>query len=172
MQWYVNLLTVAATGAVGWFVLEFVGRPVRNFLDLRRLVRHQMLFLADVPAPQPRETCVTSEQIRRYHVDLKNVREAQRILRDLGSRMLAFGESETAACIAIKPFGFDPSVAGRNLVGLSNTLDRYGTDRAALRKKVEEALRFKSERMIRKSGRRFSSRQTQKCVCAEIMRKQ
>jgi len=144
MQWYVNLLTVAATGAFGWFALEFVGRPIRNFLDLRRLVRHQMLFLANVPAPQPRETCVTSEQIQRYDVDVRNVREAQRILRDLGSQMLAFAETETAACIAIEPFGFDPSVAGRNLIGLSNTLDRYGADRAALRKKVEEALRYKS----------------------------
>src|SRR5215472_2093225 len=58
--------------------------------------------------PQPRETCVTFEQIQRYDTDLKNVRRAQRILRDLGSHLLAFGESETAACIAIKPFGFDP----------------------------------------------------------------
>jgi hypothetical protein len=57
--------------------------------------------------------------------------------------MLAFAESETAACIAIKPFGFDPSIAGRNLIDLSNILDRYGTDRAALRKNVEKALRFK-----------------------------
>ena len=72
-----------------------------------------------------------------------NVREAQRILRDLGAQMLAFGESETAACIAIKPFGFDPSIAGHNLIGLSNTLGRYGSDRAALRKNVEGALRFK-----------------------------
>jgi hypothetical protein len=144
MQWYVNLLTVAATGGFGWFALQFLGRPIRNFFDLRRSVRHQMLFLANVPAPQPRETCVTFEQIQRYDIDLKNVREAQRILRDLGAHMLAFGESETAACIAIKPFGFDPTVAGRNLIGLSNTLDRYGADRAALRKNVEEALRFTS----------------------------
>jgi hypothetical protein len=103
-----------------------------------------MLFLANVPAPQPRETCVTFGQIQRYDIDLKNVREAQRILRDLGAHMLAFGESETAACIVIKPFGFDPTIAGRNLIGLSNTLNRYGTDRAALRKNVEEALRFTS----------------------------
>jgi hypothetical protein len=86
MQWYVYLLTVAATAAFAWFGLEFLGRPVRNFFGLRRLVRHQMLFLANVPAPQPRETCVTSEQIQRYDIDLKNVREAQRILRDLGSQ--------------------------------------------------------------------------------------
>ena len=142
MQWYVYLLTVAATGAFGWFALEFLGRPIRKFFDMRRLVRQQMLFLANVPAPQPRETCVTSKQIQRYDIDLKNVREVQRVFRDLGSQMLAFGENETAACIAIKSFGFDPFIAGHNL--LSNTLDRCGTDRAAFCKKVEQALRFKS----------------------------
>ena len=94
--------------------------------------------------PQPSETCVTSEQIRRYDIELKNMREAQRVLRHLGSQMLAFAESETAGCIAIKPFGFDPSIAGRSLIDLSNTLDRCGTDRAAFCKKVGEALRFKS----------------------------
>ena len=73
-----------------------------------------------------------------------NWRETQRILRDLGSHLLAFGESEPAAFIVIKPFGFDPSIAGRNLIGLSNTLDRYGTDRATFRKNVEKALQFTS----------------------------
>jgi len=130
MQWYVILISVATTGAFGWFALELVGRPIRNFFDLRRSVRHQMPFLANVAAPQPRETCVTSEQIRQYDTDLKNAREAQRILRDLASQMLAFAESERAACIAIRPFGFDPSSAGSGLIGLSNTLDRRGTDRA------------------------------------------
>ena len=141
MQWYVILVSVATTGAFGWFALELVGRPIRNFFDLRRSVR-QMLFLANVAAPQPRETCVTSEQIRQYDTDLKNARETQRILRDLASQMLAFAESERAACIAIRPFGFDPSSAGSGLIGLSNTLDRHGTDRASFRKNVERALRL------------------------------
>ena len=144
MQWYVYLRTIAATGAFVWFALEFLGRPIRNFFDMRRSVRDQMLLLGNVPAPQPRETCVTSEQIRRYDIELKNMREAQRVLRHLSSQMLAFAESEIAACIVINPFGFDLSIAGRSLIDLSNTLDRHGTDRAAFCKKVEEALRFKS----------------------------
>ena len=142
MQWYVIFISVATIGALGWFALELIGRPVRNFFDLRRSVRHQMLSLANIPAPQPRETCVTSEQIRQYDADLKNAREAQRSLRDLASQMLAFAESERAACIAVRPFGFDPSSAGNGLIGLSNTLDRHGTDRGGLRKSVERALRF------------------------------
>jgi hypothetical protein len=141
MQWYVNLITVAATGAFGWFALEFVGRPIRKFFDLRQLVRHQM-HLANVAVPQPRETCVSSAQIQQYDTDLKVAREAQRILHDFGSQMLAFSESETAACIAIRPFGFDPSAAGRYLIDISNVLDHHGTDRADFRKNVETALRF------------------------------
>jgi hypothetical protein len=141
MQWYLNLITVAATGAFGWFALELVGRPIRKFFDLRRLVRHQM-HLANVTVPQPRETCVSSAQIQQYDQHLKDVRDAQRILRDLASQMLAFSQSETAACVAIRPLGFDPSSAGRSLISLSNTLDRHGADRADLRKNVETALRF------------------------------
>jgi hypothetical protein len=143
MQWYVYLLTVAATGTFGWYAFALLGPPIRDLFDLRRLVRHQMLSLENVPVLQPRETCVTSEQIRRYDTDLRNVREAQRILRDLGRQMLAFGQSEIAACIVVKPFGLDPSAAGHNLVSLSNTLDRHGAGRAPLRKNIEKALRFK-----------------------------
>jgi hypothetical protein len=142
MQWYVILISVATIGAFGWFGLELIGRPVRSFFDLRRTVHHQMLSLANVPTPQARETCVTSEQIRQYDKDLKNAREAQRVLRDLASQMLAFAESERAACIAIRPFGLDPSAAGNGLIGLSKTLDRHGPDRARLHKIVETALRL------------------------------
>jgi len=142
MQWYVILLSVATAGAFGWFALELLGRPVRKFFDLRRSVRDQMLALANVPTPQPRETCVTSGQIRQYDSDLKRARAAQRILRDSASRMLAFAESERAACIAIKPFGFDPSSAGNGLIALSNTLDRHRVDGARFHKNVERALRL------------------------------
>jgi hypothetical protein len=30
MQWYVNLVTIAGAGALGWIVLEFLGKPERN----------------------------------------------------------------------------------------------------------------------------------------------
>ena len=142
MLWYVIFISVATAGAFAWFALELVGRPVRKFFDLRRSVQHQMLSLADVPTPQARETCVTSEQIRKYDRDLKNAREAQRVLRDLASRMLAFAESERAACMAIKPLGFDASAAGRSLMRLASALDRHGPERARFSRDVETALRF------------------------------
>ena len=38
-------------GAIGWFTLEFVGRPIRQFFDLRREIHQQMMFLANVAIP-------------------------------------------------------------------------------------------------------------------------
>jgi hypothetical protein len=142
MLWYVIFISVATTGAFAWFALELVGRPVRKFFDLRRTVRDQMLVLADVPTPQARETCVTSEQIRQYDRDLKRARKAQGVLRDLASQMFAFAESERAACIALRPFGFDPSTAGSGLIKLANALDRHGPERARFHKNVASALRL------------------------------
>jgi HAMP domain-containing protein len=142
MQWYVIFISVATTGAFAWFALELIGRPVRRFFDLRHTVRDQMLALANVPTPQARETCITSEQIRQFDRDLKNAREAQGALRDLASQMLAFAESERAACIAVRPFGFDPSAAGNGLIELAKALDRHGPERARSQRTVETALRF------------------------------
>lgn len=143
MQWYVIFISLVAAAAIGWLGFELVGRPVRKFIELRRIVRDQWPPLSDVPAPQPRETCVTSEQIRRYDIDLKKAREAQRILRELASGMLAFAGREKAACIALKPFGCDPASAGNGMNGLADVLDRHGADRTGLRNKVEKALRFR-----------------------------
>jgi hypothetical protein len=144
MQWYVNLVVVAATGALGWLALELIGRPIRTFYDIRRQVLQQMPILANVSPPKPRETVSTFQEIQEYDAALKNMREGQRILRDLGTQILAFGESEFVARLVIAQLGFDPVAAGRGLIGLSNTFDRYGADRADFRNQIEKALRFKA----------------------------
>ncbi len=144
MQWYVSLVTIAAAGALGWIVLELLGKPIRAFFGLRDQVRAQLLLLADVAPPKPRETISTSLEIRQYDVALKAGREAQRILRDLGSQMLAFSESEIAACNWIAAFGFDAVAAGRGLIALSNINYRSRTDCAGFSSKIEETLRLKA----------------------------
>ena len=141
-------------------VLEFLGKPVRAFFDLRDQVRAQLLLLANVAPPKPRETISTSLEIQQYDVALKAGREAQRILRDLGSQMLAFSESEIAACNGIATFGFDAVAAGRGLIALSNTYYRNMTDRADFSSKIEEALRFKAR------GRQRTSRNGRADRCA------
>ena len=58
---------------------------------------------------QSREkTISTFLEIQQYDMALKAGREAQRILRDLGSQMLAFSENEIAACNGIATFGLMP----------------------------------------------------------------
>ena len=141
MQWYVSLVTIAAAGVLGWIVLELLGKPIRAFFDLRDQVRAQLLLLAML---KPRETISTSLEIRQYDMALKAGREAQRILRDLGSQMLAFSESEIAACNWIAAFGFDAVAAGRGLIALSNINYRSRADCAGFSRKIEEALRLKA----------------------------
>lgn len=144
MQWYVNLIVVAAIGALSWIALEFLGRPIRTFFDIRRQVRQQMLLLANVSPPKPRETVSTFQEIQEYDAALKNARQGQRILGVLGTQILAFGESEIAARLVIAQLGFDPVAAGRALIDLSNIFDRYGADRAGFRNAIEKALRFRA----------------------------
>jgi len=71
MHWYVNLVTIAGAGALGWIVLEFLGKPVRAFFDLRDQVRAQLLLLTNVGSPKPRETISTSLEIQQYDVAVK-----------------------------------------------------------------------------------------------------
>src|SRR5258708_2612260 len=113
MQSYLNLVTIAGAGALGWIVLEFLGKPVRAFFDLRDQVRAQLLLLANVAPPKRQETISTSLKIQQYDVALKAGREAQRILRALGPQMLAFRKSKIPACNGIATFGFDAVAAGR-----------------------------------------------------------
>src|SRR6202051_3684625 len=108
IEWYVKLVTIAGAGALGWIVLEFLGKPIGAFFDLRDQVRAQLLLLTNVAPPKPRETISISREIQQYDEALKAGREAQRRLRDLGSQMLAFSENEIAACNGIAPFGFEP----------------------------------------------------------------
>jgi hypothetical protein len=160
MQWYVNLVTIAAAGVLGWIVLEFLAKPIRAFFALRDQVRAQLLLLANAAPPKPRETISTSLEIQQYDAALKAGREAQRILRDLGSQMLAFSESEIAACNGIATFGFDAVAAGRGLIALSHTYYHNMTDRADFSSKIEEALRCKAR------GRQRTSRNGRADRCA------
>src|SRR5271156_841784 len=42
-------------GAIGWLALEFLGRPIRDFFDLRRRVRTEMLKFEHVSLPRDRD---------------------------------------------------------------------------------------------------------------------
>jgi hypothetical protein len=141
-QWYVYLITISATAVLGWVGLEILGRPIRALFDLRRRVLEQMLQLGDISLPKPRERAVSSREIHEYDQAVRNVREAQRIFRDLGSQMLAFGENEPAARNVVGAMGFNLVEAGGVLIGLSAAYSQPGTNLAGLRNQIEKSLRL------------------------------
>ena len=140
MQWYVYLITISATAVLGFFAFELLGRPIRSFFELRRRILERMLVLGSISLPKPREMAVSSREIREYDQAMRNVEEAQRIFRDLGFQLLAFGENEPAARNALGLLGLNIVAAGRELINLSEAYPRPDTDRAGLRNQIERAL--------------------------------
>jgi hypothetical protein len=141
MQWYVYLITISATTVLGWLVFELLGRPIRAFFGLRRRILERMLVLGNISLPKPRETAVSSREIREYNQAVRNVREAQRSFRNLGFRLLAFCENEPATRNALGLMGLNLVAAGSGLIKLSEAYSRPDADRAGLRNQIEKALR-------------------------------
>jgi len=141
MQWYVYLITTSAAVVFSWSSLVLFGRPVRVLFHLRREILQQLLALENISAPRPRETAVSSREIREYGEAMRKLREAQRIFCDLGSQLLAFRESEPTICTAIRLFGLDIVAAGSGLNDLAEAYSRPGSERAGLRHEVVNALR-------------------------------
>lgn len=128
-------------GILGALVTDFLRAPVRQFFTRRTEIRHQMLRLANVPPPDPKWThpTYTEEAIARL---MAPSREAHDTLRNLGTWMMAFAETETIATFCVTIMGYRPSDAGSGLIGLANSLAEYGSERAAHRKRVNEALKL------------------------------
>jgi hypothetical protein len=143
MQWYVNLMTILAIAVLAWIVVEWLGRPIRAMLDLRHDVLQQLRALACVAPPSPRETAVSTREIREYDLAVRNVRHAQSIFNELGTQLLAFGENEPLAVNALASIGLHPVAAGSALIGLSAGYSRPEIDRAGLREQIEGALRLR-----------------------------
>jgi hypothetical protein len=140
MQWYVYLITLSASAALGWFASELLGQPIRAFFELRRKILEQMRVLGNISLPKPREMAVSFQQIREYDQAVRNVREAQRIFRNLGFRLLAFGENEPATRNALGLLGFNLVAAGCELIKFSEAYPRPDTDRAGLQNQIKRVL--------------------------------
>jgi hypothetical protein len=143
-----QLLGSFVAGAAGWFALEFVGRPVRRFFDLRGEVLRQMAVFANVSArwKEVRDSVGAisgeREDMGLSAVENQRLEEAQRLLRDLASQMRAFTQNEWLAARIVRWLRFDPLKASAGLFGLSNVLDTHGGSRAFQTKTVEDALRI------------------------------
>jgi hypothetical protein len=137
-------MTASAAVVFSWSSFVLFGRPVQLLIGLRREVLAQLLAFGNIAAPKPRETAVSSRQIREYDEATRKLREAERTFRDLGSQLLAFHESEPTVCAAVHLFGLDILRSARGLKDLAEAYSRPGRERAGLRDEVEDALRVRT----------------------------
>ena len=119
METLYTLIVGFLGGVLGAFGTDFVRTPFRQFFILRTEIRHEMLRIANVPAPDPTWTYPTYSEDALERL-FRPSREAETTLRSLGTRMMAFGEAEWMAANCTRALGFDPLEAGRGLIGLSN----------------------------------------------------
>ena len=140
MHWYVYPLAAFACVFLGHFLVEQVGQPIRNVLRLRRMALTRMVLFRKVALPRPRELATTSQAIHEHDRAVRNLRGALVAFHDLGTRLLAIGESEPAVRILMSLLGFNVVQAGRALIALSRTCAMAGIDSDENRRAIGRAL--------------------------------
>ena len=125
----------------------FVGRPIRNFFDLRGEIIRRMAQFANVRLPW-KERRDDPDKLEAMEPKLSakeeaRLNEAQEMLRDLASQMRSFALNEALAVRLLK-YSYDPFEASARLFGLANRFDRYGESKLAMSRAIEKALRFKN----------------------------
>jgi hypothetical protein len=137
---------------IGWLTLEFLGRPLRKFFDLRGQTVELLTRIANVRAAYakfheesdglaiPR---VEPSGIELTEVELEALAAAKKDIRTLASKFRAFALNETIASHVVAVLGYDAYSAGQSLIGLSNTIDTYGKERSDQKNAVVAALKFK-----------------------------
>jgi hypothetical protein len=141
MQWYLSLITIAATVFLSKVAVELIGRPIRAVFRLRRDALAPLLYCRNIAPPRPREFAITSREIRGYDQAVRNLRNAERIFADLGARFLALGESEPTVRTMMGLFGLDIVAAGHELINLSQVYATATTDGDDFRRTIDDAIR-------------------------------
>ena len=139
-----------ATAAIAWLVLEFIGRPLRKFFDLRGEIIRRLVQFANVRARYravPDDSGATSGEFEDLGLstdEIKQLDVAQEVYRDLAAQMSAFAENETLALKVAWLLGCNPLGASAGLIGLSNSLQEYGPERRFHKKALSEGLKLKN----------------------------
>jgi hypothetical protein len=124
-------------GALGWLALEFLGRPIQEFFDLRRRIRTEMLKFERVSLPMHGN----EDDIISRRPPITAVRN-QDSLRELSAELISFGQSEWLAAKVLARYGFDPVLAGQQLSTLASEAGTTADGRSASYRAVLEALKF------------------------------
>ena len=140
MHWYVYPLAACASIFLGHFLVAQVGQPIRSVLRLRRMAVKRTVLFRNVALPKARELATTSQAIHEYDLAVRNLRGALVTFHNLGTRLLAIGESEPAARILMSLLGFNVVQAGRALVALSRICAMSGVDSDENRRTIGRAL--------------------------------
>jgi hypothetical protein len=141
---FFTTITAFVVAVIGWFLTEFIGRPIRRFIDLRGEVIQHMTQFGNVPARwiERRDEAGQIDELELSERDAARLEQAQQTFRDLASKMRAFALNEILATWFLKKIGYDPMKASTALFGHSNSLDTYGLTRHLKHKAVQDALWF------------------------------
>jgi hypothetical protein len=136
-----------AAAVFGWLLLEFVGRPLRKFYDLRGEIISQLVQYANLRAHYKviyeHGEEATFEEANLSEDEIRRLDTAQASLRTLAARMSAFAGNESFALWVTRTLGYNPQRASAGLMGLSNTLQEYSRDRTFHRTTLADALKIK-----------------------------
>jgi hypothetical protein len=130
----------AAGAVIAWVGLEFVGKPFRAFFDLKKDCLEALTLYGNVGARG--EIYLGDYDIDPQIVSKeRRLQDAEAAFRKFGSKFQAFASTETLAVIVLRRLGYQPLDAGREFIGLSNSIGEFGQTRAENRKLIERSLK-------------------------------
>jgi hypothetical protein len=139
-----GFLLGAIGAALAWLLTEFLGRPFRQFFDLRRDVSGSLVRFGNVRARAKVDgDNLTLTELARP--DEERLMEAQETFRRLGGDMRAFANSEFFANLVVGLFGYDAYEISKALIGYSNEIGIYGEGRKKFHDQVEKLLHVRSD---------------------------
>jgi hypothetical protein len=110
MTLILNALGAFALGAVGWFTLEFFGRPIREFFSIRREIKRLMLLYWSEDSPS--SDVLETGDFQSFYESLEPARTG---FSNLAAQVIAFHQAEWLASWFVKLLGFDLPKAGNTL---------------------------------------------------------
>ena len=130
--------------AFAWLLTEFLGRPFRQFFDLRREVSSALVRFGNVMA-RSRQEGDSRVLLELPRPEEERLAQAQETFRHLAGEMRAFANAEFFASRVVTWFGYDAYEISRALIGYSNEISTYGPGRALFNDRIEKLLRIRSD---------------------------
>jgi hypothetical protein len=137
---------LGAVGAVlAWMVTEFLGRPFRQFFDLRRETTRKMVEYANVTARAKMDETGSSISIPITSTEEERLLEAEKTFRDLAAQIRGFAIGELVASKTVKLLKYDAMEISRALIGYESNIGTHGKLRADSANRIRKLLRLREE---------------------------